>query len=68
MEPSDTCMRCGGVVRWQHCPTGGWWIHDQHPSDDHDAYPGWRPAQEMDDQGWWHTVDPVKVMPMSELT
>lgn len=32
-----TCTVCGGGCRYQDCPTGGWWIHDHHPDDDHDA-------------------------------
>lgn len=40
-EPADgahgTCAVCGGGIRYQACPTGGWWIHDTHPDDDHDA-------------------------------
>lgn len=31
------------------CPTGGWWIHDEHPADDHDATldnpPGWEEGE-----------------------
>lgn len=31
------CRRCGTRMQWIDCPTGGWWAHDVHPSDDHDA-------------------------------
>lgn len=32
-----TCITCRGALLWQECPTGGWWIHEQHPDDDHDV-------------------------------
>lgn len=35
-----TCAVCGGGIRYQSCPTGGWWIHDTHPADGHDAQLG----------------------------
>lgn len=35
----SVCVRCGGVVGWVDCPTGGWWAHEVHPEDDHDAWP-----------------------------
>lgn len=43
-EPADRvrtadCRRCGGVIGWIDCPTGGWWSHRVHPRDDHDAEP-----------------------------
>lgn len=31
------CRTCGRAIWWQACPTGGWWIHDIHFPDDHDA-------------------------------
>lgn len=31
------CRRCGGPAEWIDCPTGGWWAHDVHPADGHDA-------------------------------
>ncbi|MGW4786144.1 hypothetical protein [Streptomyces sp. NPDC004230] len=33
------CLVCGTPIAWVDCPTGGWWAHDVHPSDDHDATP-----------------------------
>ena len=33
------CDTCSGNIFWQDCPTGGWWIHHQHPEDGHDALP-----------------------------
>lgn len=40
-EPYDgmhgTCTKCGGQIFYQDCPTGGWWIHEVHPADNHDA-------------------------------
>jgi hypothetical protein len=31
------CCWCGKRMAWIDCPTGGWWAHDVHPSDHHDA-------------------------------
>jgi Fe-S-cluster-containing dehydrogenase component len=33
------CKHCKKAMFWQHCPTGGWWIHFKHPLDGHDAEP-----------------------------
>lgn len=33
----EICDVCKGLVAWQDCPTGGWWIHEIHPEDGHDA-------------------------------
>lgn len=33
------CAHCGALIEWIDCPTGGWWAHDVHPADDHDAEP-----------------------------
>lgn len=32
-----TCDTCHGSIHWIECPTGGWWAHDTHPDDHHDA-------------------------------
>ncbi|MFF9643662.1 hypothetical protein [Kitasatospora aureofaciens] len=34
-----TCATCHTAIHWIDCPTGGWWRHDQHPADGHDAFP-----------------------------
>lgn len=31
------CRVCNQRVGWVDCPTGGWYIHEEHPEDDHDA-------------------------------
>ncbi len=31
------CDECGGQIFWQECPTGGWWCHEVHPYNGHDA-------------------------------
>lgn len=31
------CAPCGQPIRYVDCPTGGWWAHEVHPADDHDA-------------------------------
>lgn len=37
-EPEIKCCDiCGGEIHWIDCPTGGWWAHEVHPRDDHDA-------------------------------
>jgi hypothetical protein len=36
-EATARCVECGGIIHWQECPTGGWWIHENHPADDHDG-------------------------------
>jgi hypothetical protein len=36
---SGVCRVCDDGIWWQECPTGGWWIHDVHPADGHDAQP-----------------------------
>ena len=33
------CQQCDGRIWWIDCPTGGWWAHNQHPVDNHDAQP-----------------------------
>lgn len=37
--PPRLCRHCLGRIEWIDCPTGGWWAHDVHPADDHDADP-----------------------------
>ena len=32
-----TCLTCKGVLVWQDCPSGGWWIHEANPSEHHAA-------------------------------
>lgn len=36
-ELRSTCTICQQPICWVDCPTGGWWRHDQHPADGHDA-------------------------------
>ena len=36
----SNCRACVTPIAWIDCPTGGWWAHDQHPEDGHDAIPG----------------------------
>jgi Fe-S-cluster-containing dehydrogenase component len=33
------CQHCHTPIQWIDCPTGGWWAHDDHPADGHDAEP-----------------------------
>ena len=40
--PPMACINCETPVGWVDCPTGGWWAHETHPADEHDADP--RPA------------------------
>lgn len=34
LRPCGTCRR---LAQWIDCPTGGWWAHLVHPTDNHDA-------------------------------
>jgi hypothetical protein len=36
---TTACAICQQPIRRVDCPTGGWWSHEQHPADDHDAEP-----------------------------
>lgn len=54
------CVECGGVVFWQECPTGGWWIHEHHRAEyHHDAAAEFDPPEYVDDGGSWITRYPV---------
>lgn len=35
----SNCAACQDVISWIDCPTGGWWAHEIHPEDGHDARP-----------------------------
>ena len=38
--PRAECRHCQSGIYWQACAEhGGWWVHDVHPADDHDASP-----------------------------
>lgn len=51
-EPElEQCATCGGAIGWIDCPTGGWWAHEHHPEDDHDADPAPRPTTEEPTDG-----------------
>lgn len=39
LSPVGTCVVCGARIGWIECPTGGWWAHEVHPADNHDAQP-----------------------------
>ncbi|MET7944407.1 hypothetical protein [Streptomyces sp. NPDC005302] len=41
-DPPMRCICCDMAVGWVDAPTGGWWAHETHPEDGHDAEP--RPA------------------------
>ncbi|WP_449342263.1 hypothetical protein, partial [Streptomyces aurantiogriseus] len=36
---TTTCRTCVTPINYIDCPTGGWWAHEQHPADEHDAVP-----------------------------
>lgn len=44
------CSTCGEAVYYQDCPTGGWWIHDRHPADSHEAVPRAETTERMRDR------------------
>lgn len=33
------CGFCGLSIFWRENLTGGWWLHQTHPADDHDGFP-----------------------------
>lgn len=35
-----SCSHCGDAIYWISAPTGGWWAHEVHPEDEHDATVG----------------------------
>lgn len=37
IDDQDLCRKCGKPIHWMHCPTGGWWAHEVHLADGHDA-------------------------------
>lgn len=41
MSRTATCLSadCGGQIDYIDAPTGGWWAHQNHPADHHDAVP-----------------------------
>ncbi|MGW2721374.1 hypothetical protein [Streptomyces sp. NPDC001492] len=39
-EPRTLCRTCVTPIAYIDAPTGGWWAHDTHPADGHDAVPG----------------------------
>jgi hypothetical protein len=41
---TSVCTVCSTDIFWQDAPTGGWWIHREHPDDDHDAKIGYGKA------------------------
>ena len=53
---SGYCKVCDGQCHWIGCPTGGWWAHQTHPADHHDADLGWQPEQDEDHNGYTFTV------------
>lgn len=36
---TTTCRTCVTPIGYINCPTGGWWAHEKHPADNHDAVP-----------------------------
>jgi hypothetical protein len=60
------CDTCGAQIRWLDCPTGGWWAHDVHPADHHDAATTIEIEQDMTNDGWWVTVGIKATTPGSE--
>lgn len=64
------CNTCLLNCFWQESPTGGWWIHEwpnrllesriKGGHGAHNADPGWKPREDMDNGGDYVTV-PTKV-------
>ncbi|MDH6610253.1 hypothetical protein M2164_005888 [Streptomyces sp. SAI-208] len=62
-QPHGTnCRVCVTPIAWVDCPAGGWWAHNQHPEDGHDAIPGaWQdgdPLMEAIAAGVWEHCNP----------
>ncbi|WP_433560629.1 hypothetical protein ACQP1O_23415 [Nocardia sp. CA-151230] len=45
------CLACTNRIHWVESPTGGWWKHDKHPGEDHDAVSPLRVLEEIDNSG-----------------
>lgn len=60
------CAACGGLIGYVNAPTGGWWAHDQHPEDNHDAVPqSDRPSHESNPEA---DPEPIFLRDGTELT
>ncbi|MCI3246479.1 hypothetical protein, partial [Streptomyces spinosisporus] len=47
-DPQTLCRTCVTAIGYIDAPTGGWWAHETHPADDHDAVPGaWVDGDEL---------------------
>jgi hypothetical protein len=47
-DPRTLCRTCMTPIGYIDCPTGGWWAHETHPADGHDAVPGgWVDGDEL---------------------
>lgn len=56
-EIKSLCLVCQKGIHWISCPTGGWWAHDEHPADNHDAASRLRVLEDIDEDGHLVTVD-----------
>lgn len=53
----STCMVCHGGIVWINADRfGGWWAHDEHPADHHDALSMFELIEDMDDGRRWITI------------
>lgn len=50
------CDTCHTRITWIECPTGGWWAHDIHPLDNHDAVTRLVVDEIPDVSGWLITI------------
>ncbi|WP_280193240.1 hypothetical protein [Nocardia farcinica] len=56
-EPiTATCTVCRTDIHWIDAPTGGWWAHDVHPEDEHDAQTTTEVITRDDNLGRTYTV------------
>lgn len=54
------CEECKQPIGWVAAPTGGWWAHVDHPTDDHPAVPSDDVAPQTTILGTVeNTVDPM---------
>jgi hypothetical protein len=78
MASEFRCRRCGDRIEWLDPggvgSAGGWWAHEHHPADEHDAEP---PIDVSacdhcgalvypDRNGWWVGADATSDCPASD--
>lgn len=57
------CVVCDGRIEWLEPPdaVGGWWVHEHHPADEHDARPDQAEITRLWDQARAHAAELVEI-------